>query len=252
MSDRSHRPRGRALAAALTAGLLAVALSAAAGASARGGGGPSAPAPAAAPLPVDFPADISLPPGTLQGATGAAGQWSVLILARGSAADTLRSTERFYEVAGFGHDGNATMRRGSERIVIVAENRDHSATATNLTLGVTDLRSAADGAGPIAVIDPGSRVVSLQRARRSGLSVRFIAPPSARRATVREYATSGGSRRLIGSRRVPTRGGSTTVTLGGARVRRRARPGTYLLEVVLRDGAGTQGPAASMRVRVTG
>jgi hypothetical protein len=215
-------------------------------ASARGGGE----APPAR-LPADFPADIALPPGSLEGATGGAGRWSVLILAGGSAADVLRSTESFYLAAGFSRDGYAVLRRGSERITIVAENRDHSATETNLTLGVTDSASGAGrSSGPVAKILRGRGRVSLARARRSGLRVRFSAPSAARSARVREYRTVGAGRRLVGSKTAAVHGGTNVVALDAAAIRRRAKPGFYVLEVVLRGAGGTRGAPAQSFVRV--
>jgi hypothetical protein len=230
--------------AALAAGLLAVVLLSAAVASARGGGQ----APPAA-LPADFPADIQLPPGTLQGATGGAGRWSVLILASGSAAEVQRSTESFYVAAGFSHVGNAVVSRGPERITIVAENRDHSPTETNLTLGVT-----TSGANPPselrATILPGRGRVSLARAKRSGLRVRFTAPAAAASATVRAYHTVAGKRQLVGSRTAAVHRGTNAIALDGAAVRRRTKPGLYALDVVLRGTDGTPGPPAQAVLRV--
>jgi hypothetical protein len=239
-----------ALVAALAAALLTAALLSAAAASARGGGGGRGQAPPAR-LPADFPADIALPPGSLQGATGGAGRWSVLILASGSAADVLRSTENFYIAAGFTRDGYAVVRRGSERITIVAENRDHSATETNLTLGVTDSASGAGrSSGLVAKIVRGRGRVSLAQAKRSGLSVRFTAPAAARSVTVREYRTAGAGRRLVGSKTAAVHGGTNVVTLDAAAIRRRAKPGFYVLEAVLRGAGSTPGAPAQSFVRV--
>jgi hypothetical protein len=230
--------------------LLAIALLSSAAASARGGGGGGGRA-AAAKLPADFPADIALPPGTLQGATGGAGRWSVLLLARGSAAAVLRSTESFYIAAGFSKEAYAIVRRGSERITIVAENRDHSATETNLTLGVTDSKT---GPGPapslVATILPGPRRVSLANAKRHGLRVRFTASAAARSATVRAYRTAGGTRRLLGSTTAAVHGGTNAIALDAAAIRRRTKPGSYALDVVLHGAGGTQGPRAQTSVRV--
>jgi hypothetical protein len=217
-------------------------------ASARGGGGGQAPA---AKLPADFPADIPLPPGTLQGSTGGAGRWSVLLLARGSAAEVQRSTESFYLAAGFSRDGTATVRRGSERITIVAENRDHSPTETNLTLVVTTSRSGTGRpSGLVARILPGGGRVGLATARRSGLRVRFTAPAAAAGATVREYRIVGGTRHLVGSATAAVHGDTNTVALDAAAVRRRTKPGSYALQVVLRSIGGAQGAPALTSVRV--
>jgi hypothetical protein len=266
LSRSDERPQGRGTAPAprsarwialLAAALLAVLLSAAM-ASASGGG--QAPPPQ---LPADFPSDIPLPPGTLQGSTGGAGRWSVLLVARGSAAEVLSSTESFYVAAGFSRDGYAILHRGSERITIVAENRDHSATQTNLTLGVTTSASGADpaagpvagpgadpAAGPVARILPGRGRVSLAAARRSGLRVRFTAPAGAAGATVREYRTAGGRRQLVGARSAAVHGGTNAIALDAPAVRRRAKPGLYTLEVVLHGAGATQGPPARAVVRV--
>jgi hypothetical protein len=235
--------------------LLAIALLSSAAASARGGGGGGGGGgQAAAPkLPADFPADIALPPGTLQGATGGAGRWSVLLLARGSAAAVLRSTENFYIAAGFSKEAYAIVHRGSERITIVAENRDHSATETNLTLGVTDSKTGP-GRVPrlVATILPGPRRVSLASAKRHGLRVRFTAPAAAQRATVRAYRTAGGTRRLLGSKTAAVHGGTNAIALDAAAIRRRTKPGSYALEVVLHGAGGTQGPRAQTVIRVAG
>jgi hypothetical protein len=140
MAARTAARRRRAaapIAVVLAAAMLVLAVLGGA-ASARGGhGGGPAPAPR---LPADFPAGVSLPPGSLQGATGAGGQWSVLLLVHGSAADVQRSTKRFYLHAGYHSAGDAVVRRGSVRITILAAARDHSPRATNLTLGVSRSR----------------------------------------------------------------------------------------------------------------
>ncbi|MEA2148237.1 MAG: hypothetical protein QOD69_67 [Solirubrobacteraceae bacterium] len=238
------------LAAALVTVLLgAVVLASTAAARGGGGGGGAAAAPR---LPADFPADIPLPAGSLQGSTGSAGQWTVQLLVGGSAAAVQRSTESFYLAAGFTRDGNAIVRRGSERITILAAARDHSPTETNLTLGVTRSSKAGStaGSGPVATILPGDRRVSLAGARRSGLRVRFSAPSGARSATLRAYRRVGGARRLLGTRSTTIHGATTAMAVDSAAARRRIKPGLYVLEVVLRDGAGSAGRAASTTIRV--
>jgi hypothetical protein len=134
-------PARAPFAVAVVAALLGLALLGAT-ASARGGhggGGGQAPAPR---LPADFPTAVALPPGSLQGATGAGGRWSVLLLVRGSAAGVQRSTKRFYLRRGFRSAGAAIVRRGTLRVTIAAAARDHSPRETNLTLGVTRGRGA--------------------------------------------------------------------------------------------------------------
>ena len=100
----------------------------------RDGGGGAAPAPA---LPTDFPTEVPVPPGTLQGSTGAAGRWGLLLLTHGPADQVLTTTMAFYRSAGFTTDGPATVHRGHYQVVLVAENRDHSNTETNLAAGIT-------------------------------------------------------------------------------------------------------------------
>jgi hypothetical protein len=238
------------LVTALLTSLLAVSVLAGGVAFARGGGGGGGGLAAPARLPADFPADVPLPPGTLQGSTGSAGQWTVVLLAAGSAADVERSAESLYVKAGFKRIRFAVLSRGSQQITIVAENRDHSATQTNLTIAVIDSKGGSTGAGFAATIVPGSARVSLARARRSGLQARFTAPAAARRATLRVYRTTGGRRRLLGSRAATVHAATNTLRLDAAAIRRRIRTGTYTLEVVLRRADGTHGPAVPAYVQV--
>jgi hypothetical protein len=242
------RPSATAiLAVALVAVALGLALLAGAAAARGGPGGGGGGSSAAPRLPADFPADIPLPRGTLQGSTGSAGQWTVQLLVSGSAADVQRSTETFYLDAGFKRDGNAIVRRGTERITILAAARDHSPTETNLTLGVTDSKPGATGSGLVATILPGDRRLSLARARRSGLRVRFRAPSGARSATLRASRSGG---RLLGTRSATINAATSELALDAPAIRRRIKPGRYVLRVVLRDSAGSAGPAASTTVRV--
>jgi hypothetical protein len=245
-------------------------------ASASGGGGAGQASPQPAQLPPDFPADIPLPPGSLQGSTGStgsAGRWSVLILTSGSAASVQRSTQDFYLARGFKTTSNAVVTRGPEQITILAAARDHSPSETNLTLGVTSGNpgatnpgatspgstnpapagsgSVAAGSGPVATIVTGRRHVSLDRARRVGLRVRFTAPAAARRVTVRAYRTSGGLHDLLGSTTAAVHGGSNGVVLDAAAIRRQIKTGLYSLEVVLRGADRGAGPTAATTVRVT-
>lgn len=101
----------------------------------RGGSGGARVTPPA--LPPDFPSDVPIPPAPLQGSSGSAGRWGVLLLAAGPADRVLTSTVSFYISAGFTAQGPGTVHRGRYTITIVAENRDHSNTETNLALGVT-------------------------------------------------------------------------------------------------------------------
>lgn len=88
-------------------------------------------------LPTDWPADVPVPPGAVQGSTGAAGRWTVQLLVQGSAAQVHRDAVSFYLGAGFTAESDSVVRRGTRRVTVVVENRDHSATETYLVLGVT-------------------------------------------------------------------------------------------------------------------
>ena len=221
---------------------------------------PTAPAPAAAPtapgapaatagLPPDWPSDIPLPPGRVEGSTGSAGQWSVQLLVRGSAADALTSTVAFYVARGFRAQSNAVVVRGPERIVVVTENRDHSATQTTVVLGVSR-SSAPQRPALVPTVLPGPKTVRLSRARRSGLHVRFTAPAGARRAVVRAFRVVRGGRRLAGSAGATVHAGRATVALRSAAFRRHVVAGTYVLELVLHGAGGAAGRPVTTRVRV--
>lgn len=102
----------------------------------RAGAGKGSPA-AAGQLPVDWPPDLPVPRGTISGSTGVAGRWTVLIDAAGSAREVRESAIALYASAGFTAVSDSALSRGSRQITVVAENRDHSATRTNLVIGVT-------------------------------------------------------------------------------------------------------------------
>jgi hypothetical protein len=61
----------------------------------------------------------------------------VLILAGGPADQVLRSTVAFYSAAGFKSVSEGVLIKGPRHLSLVAENRDHSASETNLVIGVT-------------------------------------------------------------------------------------------------------------------
>jgi hypothetical protein len=155
--DRLAPPRRRrrlilltALAAALALALAGVAL--------------------AATLPPDFPADVPLPPGQLQTATGGGGQWSVLLLVNGSAADAHASTVAFYRAHGFVAETDSILHNAAHRVTIVVENRDHSPAHTFVAVGV-GARQAAPSGGRVALATrlaghgSGSATVTLVGAR---------------------------------------------------------------------------------------
>ena len=61
----------------------------------------------------------------------------MLILASGSAAEVHRSAYAFYSAAGFTPVSDSVLNKGNRQITLVVENRDHTATQTNLMIGVT-------------------------------------------------------------------------------------------------------------------
>ncbi|HEY8618773.1 MAG TPA: hypothetical protein VIM01_01690 [Dermatophilaceae bacterium] len=102
----------------------------------RGGRGNGSSA-ATSVLPADWPPELPVPQGSIMGSTGSAGRWTVLIVAAGSAAEVRRSTVAFYSAAGFTAVSNSVLNKGNRQITLVVENRDHSATQTNLVIYVT-------------------------------------------------------------------------------------------------------------------
>jgi hypothetical protein len=102
----------------------------------RGGSGNRSSA-AGGGMPADWPPDLPVPQGSLIGSTGSAGRWTVQLVAAGSAQEVRRSTVAFYSAAGFTAVTDSVLNRGNRQITLVVENRDHSATQTNLLIGVT-------------------------------------------------------------------------------------------------------------------
>jgi hypothetical protein len=127
--------------------------------------------PPAATLPPDWPADVPVPPGQIQGSTGSAGQWSVLLLVSGSAAEAHRSTIAFFVAHGFRPVSDSIVQKGTRRITVVVENRDHSPNETFILVAVTTTGAPAGGraalrahlagrsaAGSVSVTISGARV----------------------------------------------------------------------------------------------
>lgn len=102
----------------------------------RGGSGNGSSA-ATGGLPADWPPDLPVPQGDITGFTGSAGRWTVLILAAGSAAEVRQSAVALYSAVGFTAVSDSVLNKGNRQITLVVENRDHSATQTNLVVGVT-------------------------------------------------------------------------------------------------------------------
>ena len=98
------------------------------------GGGTATPAPS---LPASWPRDVPVPAGKLIGSTSSTGRWTVLLVQPGSAATVLHLAGAFYKAAGFSAVSASVLNRGTRHITLVVENRDHSATKTNLVIQLT-------------------------------------------------------------------------------------------------------------------
>lgn len=97
----------------------------------RGGAGGSSPQPAAA-----MPVGVPLPSGLLTAVDRGPGRWSALVVVRGSAQKALASAVAFYVGHAFHRDSTYAVHGRGYRISMIAANRDHSATETNLTVVV--------------------------------------------------------------------------------------------------------------------
>ena len=135
-AQSAPRDNTRAAAAALTAIPAAFSrpASGGTGGGGTGGGGTATPAPS---LPASWPRDVPVPAGKLIGSTSSTGRWTVLLLEPGSAATVLRLAGAFYHAAGFTAVSASVLNRGTRHITLVVENRDHSATKTNLVIQLT-------------------------------------------------------------------------------------------------------------------
>jgi hypothetical protein len=98
-------------------------------------GGGSA-APAAGRLPPSWPKGVPVPPGQIRGTNIGPGHAVVQLLVRGGARQALRSTIAFYRARGWRGTGRG-LHKGSRKIVVVTENRDHSAAKTFVVISVS-------------------------------------------------------------------------------------------------------------------
>jgi hypothetical protein len=103
----------------------------------------------AAALPPDFPADVPLPPGQLQSASGGAGHWSVLLLVDGPADQAHASTVAFYRAHGFAADTDSILHDAGHQVTVAVEARDHSTRRTFIAIAVGP--RAAPSSGRVAL-----------------------------------------------------------------------------------------------------
>src|SRR4051794_25572358 len=184
--DGFRRPRALMLAVALVVSIATVPVVTA---SARGG----APAPAAAGLPPDWPADVPVPAGQIQGSTGANGSWTVELLVNAGAAQAHKAAVDFYVAHGFKAQTDSIVSNGRRRITIVVENRDHSAGQTFVLIGVTTIQGGASSgrvalAAPLAGHGRGSATVTISGARVCWTIRNLTGVGHASAATIRQGA----------------------------------------------------------------
>ena len=127
------------MASALAATMLATVATPALAVSQRHRGGPdggASPVVAAHRLPPAWPKDVPVPPGRIVGTNIGRGHAVVQLLVRGGARTALHSTIAFYHAHGWRGAGPG-VHKGSRKIVVVTENRDHSATKTFVVISVS-------------------------------------------------------------------------------------------------------------------
>jgi hypothetical protein len=193
---------------------------------------------AAATLPPDFPADVPLPPGQLQSATGGNGQWSVLLLVNGSAADAHASTVAFYRAHGFVAETDSILHDATHRVTIAVEARDHSARRTFVAVGVGP-RAAAPAAGRVRLAarltghGRGSATVTFAGARACWAirGLQGVGRPSA--ATIRQGAAGRSGPVIVRLGRRYAASGCTTVTPALAQAIA-AQPGGFYVSLATR------------------
>jgi hypothetical protein len=194
---------------------------------------------AAATLPADFPKDVPLPPGQLQSASGANGQWSVLLLVDGSAAQAHAATVAFYRAHGFVAETDSILHNASHRVTIVVENRDHSAAHTFVVIGVGPRQATAPAGGRVALATrlrghgSGSATVTLlgTRACWTIRNLHGVARPRA--ATIRRGSAGHSGPVIVRLGRRYRASGCTAVTAALSRAIG-ARPGGFYVAVSTR------------------
>jgi hypothetical protein len=83
-----------------------------------------------------LPAGIPLPSGVVTSIGSGPGRWSVLLVVNGSAQQAQATALAFYVGHAFHRDSANVVHGHGYQISMIAENRDHSATETNLTVVV--------------------------------------------------------------------------------------------------------------------
>ena len=154
--------------------------------------------------PTHWPANLPVPPGQIQGSTGANGSWTVELLVNGGAAEAHKAAVDFYVAHGFKAETDSIVSNGTRRITIVVENRDHSPNQTFLLVAVTTIRAGA-GSGRVALATRSPATGAVAPRSRSPVA-----------ASAGRYATCTGSGARA-RRRSAGRGGSHRADRGPAR-----------------------------------
>ncbi len=93
-------------------------------------------------LPADFPSNFPLPAGTVRASTGTAPKWAVALIVDSGVPESLQAARNLYLPLGYtetsGPGANpVNFQNPAYTIQVVAANRDHSATSTDVNVYVT-------------------------------------------------------------------------------------------------------------------
>jgi hypothetical protein len=190
----------------------------------------------AATPPPGFPADVPLPPGQLQGATGAGDRWTVVVLVDGPADQAHAATVAFYEARGFARETDSVLHDATHQVTVAVEARDHSARRTFVAIAVAP-RAASNGRATLtarlAGHGRGSATVTFAGARACWTirGLHGVGRPSA--ATIRQGAAGRNGPVIVRLGRRYAAAGCTAVTPALAQAIA-AQPGGYYVSVATR------------------
>jgi hypothetical protein len=190
----------------------------------------------AATPPPGFPADVPLPPGQLQGATGGGDRWTVVVLVDGPADRAHAATVAFYAARGFARETDSVLHDATHRVTVAVEARDHSARRTFVAIAVAP-RAAPNGRATLtarlAGHGRGSATVTFAGARAcwSIRGLRGVGRPSA--ATIRQGAAGRSGPVIVRLGRRYAASGCTTVTPALAQAIA-AQPGGFYVSLATR------------------
>jgi hypothetical protein len=148
---------------------------------------------------------------------------------------------------------------GHHTLALRSEDAAGNVTEQSYSWSIAPVPGSASAAGvPLASLPAASRL-RLPRTRgravirRRGVVLRFTAPRTARTAHTRILRVRPGRRnRLVATADFKVRRGANRKILRSRALRRKLTPGTYLVEVSLRDAARRAGVVAAATIRVVG